>query len=248
MPSQSKTNTAANTLVQEYAIAITINELNYAVMMASPYDLDDFAIGLLIAEQIIQFRYDVHDITITYDHPAHTAVVNVILANRISKIFKHNRRQNTANSSCGVCGIKALADAFPNVEPLVPTTPFTSQQILSLQPKLVLWQNRNQQTGALHAAFLINEYAEVIASREDIGRHNAVDKLIGYVVSEQLVAAQLAILVTSRCSVELVHKAIVAKVGSLLSLAAPTQLAVKVAKENNLNLIHVRKHDGPLFY
>ncbi|MEW6999229.1 formate dehydrogenase accessory sulfurtransferase FdhD [Colwelliaceae bacterium BS250] len=235
-------------LVQEYAVAITINDVNYAVMMASPFDLDDFVLGLLLTEQVIKQRYDVHDISISLDEISCTAIINVSVANRIFEATALNTRQHKANSSCGICGVKALEQAMPTLSPVVNTPPLSIKHINHVLAQMPTWQIRSNNTGALHAAFLVNESGDIIACREDLGRHNALDKLIGHILSKQINSTSLSIIITSRCSVELVNKTVIANIASLLCLASPSQLAVNIAKANNLNLIHVRKHDAPIYF
>ncbi|WP_185962561.1 formate dehydrogenase accessory sulfurtransferase FdhD [Thalassomonas sp. M1454] len=238
----------ANKLVEEYAIAITINSIKYAVMMASPYDLEHFVIGFLHNEQVIKYRYDIHDIKIETDANNCTALIDVTVANRIAQQLTSQKRSIKSNSSCGICGVEAVAQALPKLAPLIPT-PIIEQPVLTQAVKqLNNWQVQAKASGAMHAAALITLNGEIIYCSEDIGRHNAVDKTIGYLVNKELTANQYALLVTSRCSVELVHKAIIANISHLICLASPSQLAVNIAQTNHLNLVHVRKHDAPIYY
>lgn len=217
-------------------------------MMASPYELEHFVIGFLLSEQIIQFRYDIHDINIDIDSVNFTAVIDVMLANRITKRLNDKKRIINSSSSCGICGVEAIAQALPKLTPLNFTAPLNMSVIKQAVSKLTNWQILAKQSGAIHAAALVNIDGEIVACAEDIGRHNALDKIIGYLVRQQLNPATHALLMTSRCSVELVNKAIIANVPHLLCLASPSQLAVKVAQDNYLNLVHVRKRDDPIYY
>lgn len=255
-PAQKVAASSDAALVEEYAVAIAINSIKYTVMMASPYELEHFVIGFLLSEQIIQFRYDIHDISLDIDSNNFTALVDVSVANRITKGLKDKKRSVNSNSSCGICGVEAIAQALPKLTPLSLTPALSVAVIEQSINQLGHWQLLAKKSGALHAAALINlkgelngeRNGEIVACAEDVGRHNALDKTIGYLVNKQLIASDHALLVTSRCSVELVHKAIIARVPHLLCLASPSQLAVKVAQDNHLNLVHVRKHDDPIYY
>lgn len=238
-------------LVEEYAVAITINGINYAVMMLSPFDLEDFVVGFLFTEQVIEHRYDVHDIEISLDDEQSTAIINVQIANRCLSKLKGSTRQTQGNSGCGVCGVKALEQAMPKVKKLSPIAPPDAEQLLALKPNLSKWQTIGKDSGAMHAAFLLIDN-NIVACKEDIGRHNSLDKIIGFKLNnkqfEQIEQQTMAILVTSRCSVELVHKTVIAQIGTLISLASPSSLAVKIAKSANLNLVHIPKYDQPEFF
>ena len=234
-------------LVQEFAVAISINEINYAVMMCSPNDLDDFIVGFLFTEQVISHRYDIHDIDINLDRQQYTGIINVVVANRCLSQLNENNRQANGNASCGICGVKALAQAMPTLMALPLSAPPDNATLLAVKDDLAQWQTLAKDCGAMHAACLIKD-GKIIACREDIGRHNALDKLIGYCINQQLTTGELATLVSSRCSVELVNKAIISNIPILVSLASPSELAVSRARQHNLNLIQVPKYDQPMIY
>lgn len=234
-------------LVQEYAIAVVINEINYAVMMLSPNDLEDFVRGFLFTEQVIKHQYDIHDINIDCDNTAMTGVINVEIANRCISILKQRSRKVKGNSGCGICGVEALAHAMPPLVPLKKSAPPDCEQLSKLKSELPKWQTHGLRSGAMHAAFLVVNNT-IIACREDIGRHNALDKLLGYKITLNHLPDNVMVLVTSRCSVELVNKAIISKIGTLVSLASPSQLAVNTAKNSLLNLVHIPKYDQPICY
>ncbi|OUS28804.1 hypothetical protein A9Q98_07205 [Thalassotalea sp. 42_200_T64] len=235
-------------LVKEYAVAITINNIDYAVMMLNPNDLEDFAFGFLFSERVIANTYDIHDLDISINSAELTAMVNVQIANRCLSKLQAAGRQIQGNSGCGICGVISLAQAMPKLTPLIRSKVPDSASVLALKQQLLSWQTQGQSSGAMHAAFLLQNN-KIIACREDIGRHNALDKLIGCKLQMKVQpTGELAFLVTSRCSVELVHKAIIANVGTLISLASASQLAVNRARQANLNLIHIPKHDQPIYY
>ena len=232
-------------LVEEVPLAININDINFAVMLASPFDIEDFVVGYLHSESVIQFNHDVHDIDIHRQDDA--LLVNVTIANRCLHSFNQRQRRLKGTSGCGLCGTESLEMAFPELPKLPASSPFPIEVAATLKPQLREFQTQGAHSGALHAAFWLNHNGEIMACREDIGRHNALDKLIGHLLRQQISLSLGAILVTSRCGVELVQKAILIGVPTLLSLASPSQLAVKMAQQSNLQLIHIPKQDAPYY-
>lgn len=236
------------TAAEEYAVAININDINYAVMMLSPYDLEDYVAGFLFSEQVIENRYDIHDLEISLNDQQCSAIINCKIANRCLSKLKKVGRQLQGTSSCGICGVKSLEQALPELVKLeAPTEIIDNERLLALKADINNWQLRAEKSGAMHAALLIKDN-HIIACREDIGRHNALDKLIGYKVNNQIGSNHLAVLLTSRCSVELVHKVVIAKINTLITLASPSQLAINRALQANLTLVHIPKYDQPIWY
>jgi len=241
-------------LPQEVAVAIEVNGVSYAVMMASPFDLDDFAIGFLFTERVIKSLIDVHDIELVCVDKG--ILVQVEVANRCALSLKQKRRFLKGTSGCGLCGVVALEHAFEQLPRIVTSSRvFENGLPMDLKKRCSRQQlQRKVKTGqdseALHAAFWLNATGEISVCREDIGRHNAVDKLIGSLIKQagNVNFAQGALVVTSRCSVELVHKAIVTQIGTLISFASPSTLAVALARTHNVQLIHVPKSDKPVLY
>ena len=162
--------------------------------------------------------------------------------------LKRQRRQLAGTSGCGLCGVEALEQALPQL-------PERSSQALppavhlgALRQRIEQAQRLARHSGALHAALYFDEHGELRLCREDIGRHNALDKLIGALHGQGLDAAQGFAVVTSRCSLELIHKAVRAGIGTLVSLSAPTALTVQWARRHQLNLIHQPHHSAPRVY
>ncbi|RDV25249.1 formate dehydrogenase accessory sulfurtransferase FdhD [Alteromonas aestuariivivens] len=237
---------AERQLVEEAPIAITLNGIHFSVMLASPYDLEDFAFGYLLSERIIHDRIQIRDVE---SSPLEQGIqLNVTLSNRQLQQFKHQQRQLKGTSGCGLCGKQAMALAFPVLDklPLRPCLP--KPRIQQLKSQLSSWQLRAKSSGAMHAAFWVNGNGDILSCREDIGRHNAVDKLIGHGLRKGFDRHNASILVTSRCSVEIVQKAILCGVATLISLASPTRLAVEYARQHHLNLVHIPKKDAPSLY
>ncbi|MEL0028612.1 MAG: formate dehydrogenase accessory sulfurtransferase FdhD, partial [Perlucidibaca sp.] len=149
---------------------------------------------------------------------------------------------------CGVCGVEALAQALPELMPLPPAPVPGVQLFANLRERVAGAQRSAKHSGALHAALYVDAQGEIVLCREDIGRHNALDKLIGALSRAGLAAREGMVVVTSRCSLELIHKAVRAGVGTLVSLSAPTALTVRWARRCRLNLVHVPHHSPPRLY
>ena len=232
-------------LVDEVPLAIAINDISYAVMLVSPMELEDFVVGFLHSESVIANDRDIHEIVI--EPHANSMIANVTIANRCLAKLNETKRILKGTSGCGLCGTKALEQAFPDLAPLSPSKPFSLKKAKSLKNNLRQWQRHGRESGALHAAFWLDSQGNIVQCREDIGRHNALDKLIGYLLRCRPPTKGAAILVTSRCSVELVQKTILAGVENLISLASPSKLAVEMAQSHGLHLIHIPKRDQPYY-
>ncbi|SDU11462.1 formate dehydrogenase accessory sulfurtransferase FdhD [Halopseudomonas salegens] len=233
-------------LADEVAVAINYNDLNHAVMMASPDDLHDFAIGFSLGQGIIEQPCELLDITI--QHAGDHCQLDLELSSRRLWQLKRQRRQLAGTAGCGLCGNSALEQALPQLQP-GPSRPLPRPEHLAgLRQRLAARQVRARQSGAMHAAGYIDAQGELRVCREDIGRHNALDKLIGALALARLPATEGFAIVTSRCSLELVHKAVRAGLPTLVSLAAPSQLSVRWASALGLNLIHLSQRAGPRVY
>ena len=233
----------SSVLADEAPIAITLNGINYAVMMATPDDLDDYAYGFLFSENIIQSALDVHDINTqpVCMHGSQAFELKITLANRAFEQLKNKQRQLTGASGCGICGVKALEHVLKPQNKLTPPASSTQLPLNNIRQLLASQQQKNHLSGALHAAAFLNSDGQIMLLREDIGRHNAVDKLIGAAIKHKQNAEIAAMVITSRCGSELVQKAINFGVNTLVSFASPSAFAANYASKHGLQLIHVNK-------
>lgn len=233
-------------LADECALAMVYNGLNQAVMMVSPHQLEDFAVGFSLGNALVESIDDIYDIQLHGTDERRE--VHLQVASRAFWAIKQQRRQLAGNSGCGLCGVDALEQALPALTPL-PGAPLPAPEHLAgLRQRIAGQQQLAQRSGALHAALFIDDEGEIRLCREDIGRHNALDKLIGGLARERLDCARGFALVTSRCSLELLHKAVRAGIATLVSLSAPTALTVDWARRHQLNLIHLPHHSPARVY
>ncbi|WP_271409679.1 formate dehydrogenase accessory sulfurtransferase FdhD [Pseudomonas sp. Q1-7] len=233
-------------LAEECALAISYNGISYAVMMVSPSALEDFVAGFSLSSAVVQSIDDIYDISIEGEGIALHAEVDI--GNRAFWSLKEQRRNLAGTTGCGLCGVEALEQALPQLPSLAPAPLPPAEHFLDLRQRINDAQELARRSGALHAALFVDATGELRLCREDIGRHNALDKLIGALLRQGLDPREGFAVVTSRCSLELIHKAVRAGLSTLVSLSAPTTLTVEWARRHHLNLIHLPHHSAPRVY
>jgi len=243
LPREESTSTA---LAEEVALAIAYNGISQAVMLVTPTDLEDFIVGFSLGSGIIEDATDIYDLQLTGAGSAQYAQVTI--ANRAFWNLKQQRRQMAGTSGCGLCGVEAVEQALPDLK-VLPGAPLPPIEWLDgLRQRISAFQPLGQYCGAVHAAVFMNASGELLLGREDIGRHNALDKLIGGLIRQKISTEGGLAIVTSRCSLELIQKVLRAGIQTLVSLSAPTGLAVQWARRHNLNLIHLPQKSAPRVY
>ncbi|MFC3607963.1 formate dehydrogenase accessory sulfurtransferase FdhD [Stutzerimonas tarimensis] len=235
----------ASVLAEECALAIAYNGLSQAVMMVSPEALEDFAVGFSLSNGLIDSIDEIYDLRLSGEGAARQAELEI--SSRAFWALKQQRRQLPGNSSCGLCGVEALEQALPPLTSLVPSPLPPPDHLHDLRQRIGQAQALARHSGALHAALQVDATGEIVLCREDIGRHNALDKLIGALQQRPPVPGGFVVL-TSRCSLELIHKAVRARLGTLVTLSAPSALSVQWARRHGLNLIHLPHHSPPRVY
>lgn len=233
-------------LAEECALAIAYNGISHAVMMVSPSALEDFVVGFSLSGEVVGGIEDIHDIQLNRRGDAFSAEVQI--GNRAFWALKEQRRTLAGTSGCGLCGVEALDQALPQLTALTPGPLPPAAHLHELRDRINEAQRLARQSGALHAALFVDDQGEIVLCREDIGRHNALDKLIGALRREGRDGRQGFAVVTSRCSLELIHKAVRAGLTTLVSLSAPTDLCVRWARQHHLNLIHLPHRNAPRVY
>lgn len=235
-------------LVEETPLAISINDISYAVMMVTPVYLEAFVIGFARSEGIIEHISDIRDMTVQRaitHQDIDSIAINLELSPRRFAQFKQRRQTHLGATGCGLCGVESLTQAIPDLPSLPPSNRIEEADILALRSRLADFQDLGNKTGAIHAALLISADGTPLFCMEDIGRHNALDKIIGYALEQNLNLHNCSVLMSSRCSTELVQKAVRVGLSRLIHLASPSTLAVKLAQHYGLTLIHLPKHDAP---
>ncbi|NMZ22498.1 formate dehydrogenase accessory sulfurtransferase FdhD [Pseudomonas proteolytica] len=241
-----RTQSDSTALAEEVALAIAYNDISQAVMLVTPTDLEDFIVGFSLGSGIISDISDIYDLQLSGTGSAQYAQVQI--SSRAFWNLKQQRRQLAGTSGCGLCGVEALEQALPDLR-VLPGAPLPPAAWLEgLRQRISAFQPLGQYSGAVHAAVFMNNQGELLLGREDIGRHNALDKLIGALVRQHIPTAGGVAIVTSRCSLELIQKVLRAGIQTLVSLSSPTGLALQWARRHNLNLIHLPQKSAPRVY
>lgn len=248
---------AADAVAEEVPVALVYNGISHAVMLASPADLEDFALGFSLSEGIIDgiddlLDVDVHDSDLSAATTGAAGEVGLTLELRVTlRCFmrlKERRRSLAGRTGCGLCGTESLAEAVRLVRRAVAPLQVTTAAITRAMAQLAEQQQLQRETGATHAAAWCEPDGTVRWVREDVGRHNALDKLVGALARSDTDAATGFIAVTSRASYEMVYKTASAGVGLLVAISAPTGLAVRTAQAAGLALVGFARGDRATVY
>jgi len=221
-------------VAEEVPVALEFNGISHAVMMATPADLEDFAFGFALTEGIVERASQIHDCEWTSSDQGYTVHLG-IAASCFSRL-KERRRNLTGRTGCGLCGTESLAQAVRHPDPLQVAPCFDTRAVVRAVDSLRARQLLLTATGATHAAAWCTAAGEIALIREDVGRHNALDKLVGALVRESRSASDGFITITSRASYEMVQKTVSAGVGLLAAVSGVTGLAVDVAQRAGLTL------------
>jgi FdhD protein len=226
-------HSAALALAEEVPVALVFNGITHAVMMASPTDLEDFALGFALTEGLLQTPSQLFGVDT--EVLAQGIEVRLEVAAQAEQALKERRRSMAGRTGCGLCG----ADSLGQVRLALPQAPdvvLNTQAMFKAHAMLRSKQPEKLRTGATHAAAWANLQGDIVLVREDVGRHNALDKLIGALVKAEQNMQQGFVCITSRASFEMVQKTVKAGAGVLTAVSAPTSLAVELAQDHNLVL------------
>jgi FdhD protein len=240
------TSRISDAVAEELPVALIYNERPHAVMMCTPVDLEDFALGFSLSEGIVETAGEIENVRI---EPALAGMeIHIRVPDARAAVLEARVRQLTGRTGCGLCGAQTLEAAVRHPEPVQEPASFSDIALHRAIGELQSRQAINIATGATHAAawVLPNGFVELV--REDVGRHNALDKLIGAMQRHGTDVRQGFMLVTSRGSYEMVMKAATVGIGILVAISAPTALAIALANEANVTLIGFARADGYSVY
>jgi len=230
-------------LVTEAPLEFLLSDTPLAVLMRTPGDDEDLILGFAITEGIVFGPDEVQEVARVEGDPENNRY-QLILAAGVQVDPEQFRRSMFSSSSCGVCG-KASIDALRVAAPTPPSGPVVGQKRLLELPHLMLSaQSTFHVTGGLHSAAIFTPGGELLVIREDVGRHNAVDKVIGALARRRWPLGELILLVSGRISFEVVQKAAVAGIPMVCGVSAPTSLAVELADELGLTVIGFLRDHG----
>lgn len=238
-------NTQEDTLALEVPVALVYNGISHAVMMVSPADLEDLALGFSLTEGIIAHPHECYDREVKKE--ANGLAVHLTIATQRLMTLKERRRSMTGRTGCGLCGTEALDQAIRPI-PRVSAPPLDDATIQYALGELNAYQPLKAATGAVHGAAWCDLQGRIQRLREDVGRHNALDKLIGSLIGDGAALEEGFVLVSSRASYEMVHKCASAGIGALVAVSAATALAVEQAQAADLLLAGFARPGRHLIY
>ncbi|MFA5901150.1 MAG: formate dehydrogenase accessory sulfurtransferase FdhD [Hyphomicrobium sp.] len=219
-------------LPDEVAVALLINSEPYTVMMATPANLTDFGRGFVLAEGIVAQRSDILGvIAMPVDNGW---AVDVAIEEEALAEARLPRRAIEGRSGCGLCGVENIADVVRVTDPVPHTVHPSASAMLRAARELPILQIMNRFNRTVHGAAWVSLDGEILHVREDVGRHNALDKLIGALAHADVDLKAGFVLMTSRCSFELVQKSATFGIGALVTVSAPTALAFELARRTHL--------------
>lgn len=236
----------ADHLAEETPVALEFNGISHATMLATPADLEDFAVGFSLSEGIIDSVADVRGIDVLPQCDG--IVVQVEISSACEARLKSRRRAMAGRTGCGLCGVETLPEVLRPVDPVPAGAPLAIGAVLRAMGAMRARQALHDLTGATHAAGWADADGTVALVREDVGRHNALDKLVGALARQAMPAGGGMVLVSSRASFEMVQKTASAGVGVLAAVSAPTALAVRLADSAGIALLgFLRGADATLY-
>ena len=230
--------------VVETPVALLYNGLSFAVMMATPCDLEDFALGFALSEGVVGSVGEFHLVDAVRGEAG--IALHAAIPQSLYDALLQRRRNLAGRSGCGLCGVEALQDALRAVPHVEAPREVSMKQVQSALEALAQQQPLNARSGGVHAAGFM--HAGGLLVREDVGRHNALDKLIGAMVRAGVAPAQGFLVMTSRASYEIVHKAATAGIGIVVAISAPTDLAIRTAEAAGITLAAFARGDALNLY
>jgi len=239
----------ADRVVEERPVALVFNDISHAVMMATPIDLDVFGLGFALSEGIVERASDVFDVE--SECTAASAVVRLTVSQRAFMALKERRRALAGRTGCGVCGIESIAQLDlhpPRIRHAGAAAGIGTDALERAARALPARQVLMRDTGGIHAAAWCSRDGEVVDVFEDVGRHNALDKLIGRLAQRRADTRDGFVFLSSRASYELVRKAARLDIPMVATISAPTSLAIDVAHEAGIRLLGFCRGDGFVEY
>jgi FdhD protein len=232
----------ARQIPEETALALTYNGGTYAVMMGTPQNLRDFAVGFSLSEGIVQSPDEIESLDIVELDDG--IELRMWLSSTKAEFLSDRRRHIAGPTGCGICGIDSIAEAVRPAAVVTGDRSFSPREIMTAMQSMPALQPINIVTRSVHAATFWTPARGIVALREDVGRHNALDKLAGALAQHKVVAGDGMVLLTSRVSVEMVQKTAAIGAPLMVAVSAPTALAVRMADAAGITLAAIARSDG----
>ncbi|MFQ3195008.1 MAG: FdhD protein [Colwellia sp.] len=233
-------------IAEEVPVAIVYNGISHAVMMASPANLHEFSLGFSLSEGIINHAAEMYDIELVTSEKG--IEVRLEISSERMMSLKSHRRNLTGRTGCGLCGSESLETAIRPIKSVTPQALPSSPVIQHALSQLSEQQTLQALTGAVHGAAWCDDTGEMLLLCEDVGRHNALDKLIGSLALRKINTQSGFVVISSRASYEMVQKVTSVNIATLIAVSAPTVLAISLANQAKLNLIGFARPGRHTFY
>jgi FdhD protein len=233
-------------VAEEAPVALTFNSIPHVVMLATPRDLTDLGRGFAFTEALVSAAAEIRGAELKQDGDALEVAMSVPQERLVALL--QQRRNLTGRTGCGVCGAETIAQAIRHPAPVASGGSIARELLANALLELRGWQRLGSSTGSLHAAAWVDWRGRIQLVREDVGRHNALDKVVGALLAGDADRGAGFLLVTSRASYEMVQKAATAGVRMLVAVSAPTALAVRLADEANLTLVGFARETQQVVY
>jgi FdhD protein len=237
-----KTGGALDAIAVEIPVAFLYNGQSHAVMMASPNDLIDFAYGFSIAEGIVDRMADIGAVSCEFKGAGANLAIEISEGH--AALLESRKRNVAGRTGCGLCGVSDMEQVLRPLPYLAIGQAIGRDAIDRAIRELPQHQDINQATGAVHAAGFADRDGKLLIVREDVGRHNALDKLIGAALRAGIAPDDGFVVVTSRCSMEMVQKTASFGAPALIAVSAPTSLAIELAEHCNLTVAAFARGSG----
>jgi len=233
-------------VAEEVPVALVYHDVPHVVMLATPADLEDYAVGFTLSEGLVARREEIRAVEVVPG--AQSVDVKISVAwERFAELLKR-RRNLTGRTGCGLCGAESAADAIRECPAVPEGVTVSAAELHAAIDALGARQPLNTRTGSVHAAAWVVPGQGIQLVREDVGRHNALDKAIGALVRAQSDLSRGFMLITSRASYEMVQKCATVGVSLLVALSAPTAFAVRLAERSGLTLVAFARRDQHVIY